>query len=161
MKNLSKFDKFMLFGVLFVIILVIFLGCKSCQAEKNLDNIPVMEYGDCEDGIIECDTIDMYLNMIEGFGYDSYIGKYFIEYNDYDAFDFDYLAEFTDYEEWPYDYLPIECTYDEFIEFIQYYNSIDKSSDEYQFGYNKTYAINEIHYNDGTHKSCVFRLIKR
>ena len=161
MKNLSKFDKFMFCGVAFMLILGIFLGCKSCQAEKGLGNLPVIEYGDCEDGIIKCDTIDMYLNMIEGFGYDSYIGKYVIEYDDPDAFDLDHLAEFTDYDEWAYDYLPIECTYNEFIEFIEYYNSIDKSSDEFQFGYNKTYAINEIHYDDGTHKACVFRLIKQ
>lgn len=160
MKNTTKFDKFMLFGIMIFLMIGASLTCKSCQAKPSID-VPVMEYGDCEDGIMSCDTIDLYLHCIEGFGYDPYTGKYFIEYIDDDAFDYDNLVEYTDYDEWPTSFIPIECTCDEFIEFIKYYNSVDKSSDEYQFGYNKTYAMVEIHYNDNIHKACIFRLVKR
>ena len=155
MKNITKFDKFMLIGLALVIILGITLTIKSCNAQEHLTNIPTMEYNDASGEDFDYDgAILFFADGIIDFIYHTQDNEYIIEYDDPDAFDQDNMLYHND---GGYYYIEIHCDSTLFFEYLNYYNNLDGNKNPKFYEASEEYFIEEDYLKDGT---LYYKLVK-
>lgn len=148
MKNLSKFDRFMLSGLAFIVILGTALAFKSCNAQENVNNIPTMEYYDASGEEFDHDgAILLFPDGVIDFIYHTQDNEYIIEYDDPDAFDPDNMIYDSINN---YYYIEIYCDSDLFFEYLSYYNNLGGYDNPEFFEASDEYFIEEDYLSDDT-----------
>lgn len=129
MKNISKFDKFMLGGLAFVIILGALLTVKSCNAQTTPTNLITMEYNDASGEEFDDDgAILFFADGVIDFIYHTQDNEYIIEYDDPDAFDPDDMIYKKDGD---YYYIEIYCDSNIFFDYLSWYNKHTNKDPEF------------------------------
>ena len=148
MKNLSKFDRFMLSGLAFIVILGTALACKSCNAQESPKDIPTMEYYDASGEEFDLDhdgAILLFPDGVIDFIYHTQDNEYVIEYDDPDAFDPDNMIYDSINN---YYYIEIYCDSDLFFEYLSYYNNLGGYDNPEFFEASDEYFIEEDYLSD-------------
>lgn len=129
MKNISKFDRFMLGGLAFVIILGALLTVKSCNAQTTPTNLITMEYNDASGEEFDDDgAILFFADGVIDFIYHTQDNEYVIEYDDPDAFDPDDMIYKKDGD---YYYIEIYCDSNIFFDYLSWYNKHTNKDPEF------------------------------